>query len=90
MGLVGFVRTLLFIIAFYYIFKFIGRYVMPYLVAKGLNKMTSRMADQQRKQQNFAEQKKREEGKVTIQATSKKGKKTDADLGDYVDYEEVK
>ena len=82
----GFLRTLLLLIIFYYIFKFIGKYVMPYLLAKGIN----RMANQHQRRQNFAEQKKREEGKVTITSTAKNKKKASDDLGEYVDYEEVK
>ncbi|MGQ1785268.1 MULTISPECIES: hypothetical protein [unclassified Saccharicrinis] len=48
------------------------------------------MNNQYQKQQNFKEQKKREEGKVTIQKNQKNNKIADPDLGEYTDFEEVK
>ncbi len=80
------IRTIFFLIIFYYLFKFIGKLVAPYLLAKGMEKMKN----QQHKQQNFRESKKREEGKITIQKKQETTKKTSSDLGDYVEYEEVK
>ncbi len=81
----GFLRTLFFIIIFYYIFKLIGRYIFPYFLAKKINKMTS--GQQQKK--DFINQQKRQEGKVTIQQSHPHEKKTPSDLGDYVDFEEI-
>ena len=85
MGLIGFFRTLLLIVLFYYIFRFIGRVVIPYLLAKGIN----RMANKYQHKENFTNKRKQEEGKVTIKSTSNNKKKTSPDLGEYVDYEEV-
>ncbi len=86
MGLYGFIRTVLIIVAFYYLFKFIGRVVIPYLLAKGINKMNNRFQQKQHHGQN----KNAQEGRVTIQKNKKDEKMTTPDMGEYVDYEEIK
>ena len=88
MGLVGFVRTLFFIIAFYYIFKYIGRLVLPYVIKKGFEKMHQ----QQDRTGAFRERAKQEEGKVTIKRNTQKQPSgmPSANDGEYVDYEELK
>jgi len=89
MGIAGFFRTLLFIVAFYYLFKFIGRFVLPYVMKKGFEKM-------QQQQQNgagsFQEKARQEEGKVTIKrnAQKKNSETVSTNDGEYIDYEEVK
>lgn len=84
--LVGLLRTIFAIFVFYYLFRFIFRLIAPYLLAKGMNKMN----DHLKREQSFKAQKKREEGKVTIQNNRDSEKKISPDLGEYVDYEEVK
>ncbi len=81
----GLLRTIFFIIIFYYIFKLIGRYILPYFLASKINKMTS--AQQQKN--DFINQQKKQEGKVTIQQSHPHEKKTSSDLGEYVDFEEI-
>ena len=82
----GLLRTIVIILVFYYLFRFIARLVAPYLLAKGMNKMN----DHLKREQSFKAQKKLEEGKVTIQNNRDSEKKISPDLGEYVDYEEVK
>lgn len=82
----GLLRTILIIIIFYYLFRFVVRLIAPYLLAKGMNKMN----DHLKREQNFKTQKRREEGKVTIQNNRDSEKKISPNLGEYVDYEEVK
>lgn len=83
---IGFFRTLVIIIVVLWIFRIIGRYVMP-LVMKGLvNKMQQKMQDQMNQQQHPQ----RNEGDVTVEFESKKkNKSTTSGKGEYVDFEEV-
>jgi len=79
-------KTIAFLIVFYYLFKFVGRIFGPFLLAMGMDKIKK----QQQKQQNFRQSKKQEEGKITLHTNQKNEKKVSSDLGDYVDFEEVK
>lgn len=87
--LVGLIRTIFFFLIFYYAFKFIGRYVMPFFLKKGIERM-------QKQQDNAAnvykDRAKKKEGTVTIQTSSQSKKSTpvNSDEGEYVDFEEVK
>lgn len=83
---VGLLKTIFFLITFYYIFKFIGRILLPLFISRRVNKMTNN----QKRQSEFRNQKRRDEGKVTIQKGNKAKKITSSDLGEYVNYEEVK
>ncbi len=82
----GILRTIFIILVFYYLVKFLMRIIAPYLLAKGMNKMN----DHLKREQSFKTEKKREEGKVTIQNNRDAEKKISPNLGEYVDYEEVK
>ncbi len=59
---------------------------MPYLVSKFVNKMTNPNFSQQQ----YSERKRDNEGKVTIQKTVNHQKMASTDVGEYVDYEDVK
>ncbi len=88
--LVGLVKTIFFLLIFYYGFKLIGRIVLPLLVKKGVERMQQ---NQQNAGANFKEKAKQEEGKVTIkktQETPSQTNKADLNDGEYVDYEELK
>ncbi len=86
--LVGLFNTILYLVVFYYLFKFIGRLALPFLMKKGVERM-------QKQQQNAANayrnQAQRQEGEVTINTKSqKKNTFTQENEGEYVDFEEVK
>ncbi len=79
----GFIRTIFYIILFYYLFKFAMRLLAPYLiqkVAKKAEEHIKKQFEQQQKQQNHQSA---PENKEEI---PKKDKKV---VGDYIDYEEV-
>ena len=82
----GLLKTIAIIIIFYYAFKFIGKYIMPMFIRKVVNNVEKKMRDQQ---QNKYE---KEEGEVgeTVIAKKPQTKQSNNDVGDYVDYEEVK
>lgn len=81
MGLVGFFRTILILLAVYYLYKFFTKFLFPFLLKRYVNKVTGN------RQQNS--QFERRNGDVTIKYNNKKDKKVDKDKGEYVDYEEV-
>lgn len=87
--LIGLVKTLFFLITFYYLFKIIGRLLFPFLMKKGVERMQQQ---QQAGAYSYQEQARQEEGKVTVNSTQKKkpSKPFTSDEGEYVDYEEVK
>jgi hypothetical protein len=81
MGLVGFFRTILILLAVYYLYKFFTKFLFPLLLKRYVNKVAGN------RQQNS--QFERRNGDVTIKYNNKKDKKVDKDKGEYVDYEEV-
>jgi len=86
--LVGFLRTVLFILIFYYLFKFIGRYLLPFLLKKGVENMQKKQHDEFNR---HSEQQRKREGEVTIKQDQKSKSSTDESKPDseYVDFEEI-
>lgn len=80
---VNFIRTLLIIAIIWFGIRLFSRYVMPFLIAKGLKNMQEKMQNQQR--QNDPS---RPEGEVTIEK-NKANKRSSASNEEYVDFEEV-
>lgn len=70
-------RMVLIILAIYFLVRFLGRLLKPYLSDQSPQRNTSNRP--------------RKEGEVTIEYTdkSKKRKKTDTGDGDYIDFEEL-
>ncbi|MCU4162562.1 DUF4834 family protein [Carboxylicivirga caseinilyticus] len=87
--IVGLIRTIFYIVVFYYLFKFIGQLVMPFFLKKGFERMQKQ---QDNAANNFRQEAKRKEGTVTIQKNT--NSKTDSHIednqGEYVDFEDVK
>lgn len=86
----GLLRTLAIIVIIYYAIKFIGRYIMPLFVGKIIDNVEKKMRDQQ---QQFNNQQEKPTGKVGETVIAKKPsdyKEGNKNIGDYVDYEEVK
>ena len=77
----GFIRTIFYIILFYYLFKFAMRLLAPYLIQKVAKKAEEHIKKQfEQQQQNHQSTPKNNE------EIPKKDKKV---VGDYIDYEEV-
>ncbi|WP_430814106.1 DUF4834 family protein [Carboxylicivirga sp. RSCT41] len=87
--LLGLIKTIFFLITFYYLFKIIGRLVLPYLMKKGVERMQQQQQNAATNYQRHAQQK---EGEVTVQknAQKKSSNVVDQNEGEYVDFEEVK
>jgi hypothetical protein len=77
----GFVKTLFYIILFYYLFKFAVRIFAPILMQKAVNKMQEKMQEQYKQQQ---------EQYTNTSQSSKVTPKPKKEVGEYIDYEEVK
>ena len=87
--IIGLLKTIFFLLTFYYIFKFIGRLLLPYMVKKGVEHIHQQ---QQRAASDYQAQARQQEGKVTVQKNEPKKSShiVDDNEGEYVDYEEVK
>ena len=77
-----FLRTILIIIIVYYLIKLAVRYLLP-LWARYFIKKT------QAKMQNQYQEPQKKEGEISIDYAPKK-KKSGDELGDYIDYEDIK
>ena len=75
----GFIKLILYFLAFYYIFKFLSRLYLAYVLNRFKN-------NNHRYKKNYAKNK--NEGEVSIDKMPKEKSKKN-NLGDYIDYEEV-
>lgn len=84
----GFIKTLFYIVAFYYIFRFLAKLFLPLLIKKVVEKAGENMQQQQRQYQDF--QQNTREGETSIYTTQNvKQSRETKKVGDYVDYEEI-
>lgn len=84
----GLIRFILIFAVFYYGFKLIGRYLIPWILKKQINKMSQQQGNAY---EQTKEAHKKKEGKVTVHYQSNESKKGNASKsGDYVDFEEIK
>jgi hypothetical protein len=85
----GFVKALFYIIAFYYIFKFLARLFLPLLVKKVVEKAGENFQKQQQNAQANSWQKMPNNDEVIIDTANAKKPRETKKVGDYVDYEEI-
>ena len=84
-GPMNFLRTLLIILLIYYITKFVVRLFGPFLLKKVIDKAQKKA---QRRYGN-GEETTVEEGKTVIDRKATNVKKSNNDVGEYVDFEEI-
>lgn len=85
--LVGLLRTILIIILVYYGLKIIGRFAFPLLMKRFMGKVEKKFQEQQgqyRKQEPTSKV-----GDTVIDKKPGQHKKSNDDVGEYTDYEEV-
>ena len=81
----GLFKTIIYIVGFYYVVKFLGRIFMPMILKQMVNKA----------QENFAKQQEQYQQHYTNQTTSNftqsnnTNPKPKKQIGDYIDFEEV-
>ncbi|HEY6143226.1 MAG TPA: DUF4834 family protein [Flavobacterium sp.] len=85
----GFIRTLFYIIAFYYIFKFLARLFLPILVKKAVEKAGENFQRQQQYSQQTTWNRTKNNDEIIIDTTNAKNSRVTKKVGDYVDYEEI-
>ncbi len=84
--LVNFIRTIIFIVAIYFVIKLFTRFILPLILENKLRQMQKNM-DERNGRQNRAGKR---EGEVTIEYDAQKNKNTSKhNEGEYVDFEEV-
>jgi hypothetical protein len=87
----GLMRAIFFMIAFYYIFKFLARIFLPVLVKKAVEKAGENFQKQQQyySQNNSGQRAYRNNDEIIIDTANVKNPRETKKVGDYVDYEEI-
>ena len=83
--LIGLLRTILFIILFYYVVKFLMRLFAPFLIKK----VAEKMQEQAKQQYGNQQQSTVKEGETVIDKAPRNQRQSKDDIGEYVDFEEV-
>lgn len=84
----GFIKALFYMIAFYYIFRFLAKLFLPLIVKKVVEKAGQNMQQQQQQQQNTWNNTQSKDEIIYNSENVKKPRETKK-VGDYVDYEEI-
>ena len=82
----GLLKTIAFLLLFYYAFKFFARLFAPFLMKKVVNKMQEKAQQQYQGQQPKSTVK---EGETVIDTSTVKNQKGSNKVGEYVDFEEI-
>lgn len=86
----GLMRAIVFMIAFYYIFKFLARIFLPVLVKKAVEKAGENFQRQhQYSQGNTWQNNRNNNDEIIIDTANVKNPRETKKVGDYVDYEEI-
>lgn len=85
----GFIRTLFYILAFYYIFKFLAKLFLPLLVKKVVEKAGENFQQQQQQYQDSSWQSTKNNDEIIYNTSNVKKPRETKKVGDYVDYEEI-
>lgn len=85
----GFIRTLFYIMTFYYIFKFLARLFLPLLVKKVVQKAGENFQQQQQNAQDNSWKKTPNNDEIIYNSTNTKNSQKTKKVGEYVDYEEI-
>ena len=88
-GLPSVLRTIFIIIVVWYALRIIFRYVGPWLMKKGVQKMQQKAEDQMRDQFGQRHRSSQEEGKVTVEKPRDSSSRSGANDGEYIEFEEV-
>tara|TARA_B100000780_G_C21031771_1_gene413714 strand:- start:319 stop:594 length:276 start_codon:yes stop_codon:yes gene_type:complete len=88
--LIGLIKTLLYILFFYYAVKVFTRLVAPFLMRYAAKKMQEKFKNQMGKNFSNRDSSPKAEGEIHIKSKKKSSKSSTSDsIGDYVDFEEV-
>lgn len=85
----GFIRTLFYILAFYYIFKFLAKLFLPLLVKKVVEKAGQNFQQQQQRSQDTSWNQTQTNDELIHDTKNEKNPRETKKVGEYVDYEEI-
>ena len=85
----GFIKAIFYMIAFYYIFKFLAKLFLPLLVKKVVEKAGQNFQQQQQQTQNTTWRKTSTNDEIIINTANDKNPRETKKVGDYVDYEDI-
>jgi hypothetical protein len=86
----GFIEMVFYIIAFYYIFKFLARLFLPLVVKKVVEKAGQNFQQQySQRQQQSSWGKTANNDEIIIDTANSKNPRETKKVGEYVDYEEI-
>lgn len=83
----GLLKTIFFLLLFYYAFKFLARLFAPFLMKKAAETIQKKAAQQFRKQETPKGTVK--EGETIIDKAPSNGQQSKNSVGEYVDFEEI-
>lgn len=83
----GFLKTIAILILIYYAFKLIVKYILPLFLVRVVKNVEKKMQNQKEQYNN---QSKGKVGETVIDRKPTSQKSTNKNVGEYVDYEEVK
>jgi hypothetical protein len=84
--LVGLFKTILYLLLFYYGFKFLAKLFAPFLMKKAAETIQKKAAQQYKNQQPKSTVK---EGETIIDKAPKDSQQSKNSVGEYVDFEEI-
>jgi hypothetical protein len=84
----GFFKTLIYIVGFYYVFRFLTKLFLPILLKKAVQKAGENFQKQQQQYQQQYQNTTSNNDIIYDKATSSKPRETKK-VGEYVDYEEI-
>ena len=82
---IGVLNTIFIIMLIYYGLKFIGRYLIPIF----FQKVVKNAEEKFRQQQDFQDNNRTKEGETIIDRKPKNQGKSNNNVGEYIDYEEI-
>ncbi|MDD2673882.1 DUF4834 family protein [Flavobacterium petrolei] len=86
---IGFIKAIFYMLAFYYIFRFLAKLFLPLLVKKVVEKAGENMQKQQQYAQDNTWKKTQSKDEVIYNTANAKNPRETKKVGDYVDYEEI-
>jgi len=88
-GIAGLFKMILYILAFYYISKFLMKLFAPYLLKKAVDKVQKKAEQQFNNQQQQQQQNDVEIGKTVVDKKPENIQQSNNSVGEYVDFEEI-
>ena len=85
----GLLKTIFFLLLFYYGFKFLARLFAPFLIKKAAETMQKKAEQQFGGRQNKQQTSNVKEGETIIDKAPKKDQQGKNSVGEYVDFEEI-